>query len=64
MAEIFCDWSKLKAFADNEINWILKLKFELEIAEIFWKEEKMLIPSIFSFPHNVFKRLFPRVVKS
>ena len=50
----FLDWSKLKAFADDKIS-----------AEIFFgmgqkhcgKREKMLVTSIFSFFHNVFKRL-------
>ena len=26
-----------------------------------WEKEKMPVTSIFSFPHNVFKGLFPRV---
>ena len=51
-------WSKLKAFADSKINVTKKLKFLLErIENIMWEMEKMLVTSIFSFSHNVFKRL-------
>ena len=31
---------------------------------MFWKKDKMLVTSIFSFHQNVCKSLFPRVVKS
>ena len=41
------DWSKFKAFADDKINVTEKLNFVLGRVE-----------SIFSFSHDVFKRLF------
>ena len=51
------DWSELKAFADNKINAIEKLKFALGWVEnIVGKGKKMLVSSIFSFSQNVFKR--------
>ena len=56
----FLDWSKLKAFEDAKINVTEKIKFVLERIKT-WINEKMLVNSIFSFFHNVFKRLlFPK----
>ena len=52
------DWSKLKAFAEDNLNVIQILKFALGWVEnIAGKKEKMLVTSIFSFFHNVFQRL-------
>ena len=48
----FLDWSKLKAFADDEINVTLFWNQYITL----WEKEKMLVISIFSFPHNVFKQ--------
>ena len=54
--------SKLKALADNKINMVRKFKSVLGRVENtvgkLWEKEKMLVTSIFSFSHNVFKRLF------
>ena len=47
------DWSKLETFADDKVNVTEKLKLILGRVE----REKMLVTSIFSFSHNVFKRL-------
>ena len=52
------DWSKLKVFAENKINVTEKLKFVSGTVENIVGKEKMLVTSIFSFSHNVFKRLF------
>ena len=46
----------MKAFADDIKNLCKKLKFVLGMAENIVEKEKML-ETIFSFPHNVFKRL-------
>ena len=54
------DLSKFKAFADDKINVTRKLKFALvRVENIVGKAENAgyLVTSIFSFPHNVFKRL-------
>ena len=49
---------KLKAFADDKINVAENFKFVLERVEnMVGKKEKMLVTSILSFSHNVFKRL-------
>ena len=53
----FLKCSKLKAFADNKLNLAKKLKFVLGRVENMWKKERMLVTSIFSFSHIVFKRL-------
>ena len=42
---------KLKGFADEKINMNQKLKY----VSVRVEKEKMLITSIFSFSHNVFK---------
>ena len=47
------DWSKLKAFADDEINVINKLKFVSERIESILGKREMLVTSIFSFSENV-----------
>ena len=47
----FLDWTKLKAYADNNINVTEKLKFVLGRVENIGKRRN------FSFSHNVFKRL-------
>ena len=53
------DQSNLKAFADNKRDMTKKLKFVLSKVkkETLWEKEKMLVTSIFSFLHNVFKGL-------
>ena len=53
------DRSNLKAFAEDEINVTEKLKLFWEGQKTLWKKEKMLVTSIFSFPHSVFKKLLP-----
>ena len=55
--EKFLDQSKFKAFADNKIKVMEKLKFVLVRRKTWWEKEKMHVPNIFSFSHNVFKRL-------
>ena len=51
------DLSELKAFADERINVVKKIKICLRKGrKTWWKKEKMLVTSIFSFSHNVFKR--------
>ena len=52
------DMSNLKAFADDKIYVTEKLKFVLRSIENIMGKEKMLVTSIFSSSHNVFKRLF------
>ena len=52
----FLDWSILIAFADDIINVTKRLKFgNSEGKKTMWEKEKMLLTSIFSFSHNVFK---------
>ena len=51
------DQSKLKVLADDKISVTKKLKFVLERLENVVEKEKMLVTSIFSCSHNVFKRL-------
>ena len=49
---------KLKEFAEDKINVTQKLKFDFgRVENIVRKSSKMLVTSIFSFSHNVFKRL-------
>ena len=52
------DWSQSKAFADDKINVIEKLKHVLETVENIMLEKKMLATSIFSFSDYVFNKLF------
>ena len=61
----FLDWTRLKAFADNKLN-AGNLKISVfEMLETLWEKEKMLVTSIFSFSHNVFKsHLFQGCQKS
>ena len=67
-----CDFSKLKAFADDKIKETEKLKFVLGSTEnIAGKGENAgyqhflcFVTSIFSFSYNVFKTFFFMVVKS
>ena len=47
------DWSKLEAFAEDKINVTKKLKFAWGGQKTWWKKEKMLVTSIFSFSHDV-----------
>ena len=48
----------MKAFADEKINMTEKLNFCLEKGrKDCGEKEKMLVTSLFSFSHNVFKRL-------
>ena len=59
---VILDWSKFKAFADDEINVTQKLKFVKEMVEkIMGKGENAghqhFLPSIFSSSQNVFKML-------
>ena len=44
-------------FADHKINVTKNLKFVFRRVENIVDKEKMLVTSIFSFSHNVFKRL-------
>ena len=44
----------LKAFADDKINVIQKLKIVLGRVETLWEKEKMLATSIFSFSPQCF----------
>ena len=52
------DWSKLKVFADNKIKVLKMMIFVFDRVENTVGKEKMLVTSIFSFSHNVFKGLF------
>ena len=49
------DWFKVKALADDKSNANKKSKFGLGSWKILREKEKMLVTSIFSFFHNVFK---------
>ena len=53
----YLDWSKLTAFADEKFNLAEIFKFILEKVKTLLEKKKMLVTSIFSFSHNVFKRL-------
>ena len=55
----FVECSNLTAFAVAKINVTEKLKFVVGWVEYLtsWENEKMLVTSIFSLPHNIFKRL-------
>ena len=52
------DWSKLKAFADDEIKVLEMMIFVLDRVENILGKGKMLVTSIFSFSRNVFRALF------
>ena len=52
------DVTKLKAFADDKINLAQMMISVIPIVEnMVGKGAKMLVTSIFSFSHNVFKRI-------
>ena len=53
----FLNLSKLKAFADDKVNLAEKLKLVLGGVENIVGKEEMLVTSIFTFSHSVFKRL-------
>ena len=46
---------KLKAFADEKINVTKNCNLFWEMQKTLWEKQKMLVTSIFSFSHNVFK---------
>ena len=50
-------WSKFKAFADNKINVAKMMISCLTMQKTLWEKEKMLVTSIFSFSHNIFRSL-------
>ena len=51
--------SKLKAFADDKINVTQNINFVFHrLKKALWEKEKILVTSIFSLFHNVFKRPF------
>ena len=52
--------SKLKTFADNRFKAPRDIKFVICWVWKIVEKKKMLVTSIFSFSHNVFKRPFPR----
>ena len=51
------DWFKLKAFADNKLHVAKIMISVFDSVENIVGKEKMPATSIFSFSHNVFKRL-------
>ena len=51
----FLDVTKLKAFADDKLNAAKRSFFSLIEQKTLWEKEKMLVTSIFSFSHSVFK---------
>ena len=51
------DETKFKAFADDKLNNKKIIFLSLIEWKTFWEQEKMLVTSIFSFSHNVFKSL-------
>ena len=55
----YVDLSKWKAFADNSFSVAQMIEFVFDREEILWEKEKMLVTSIFSFFHSIFKTLFP-----
>ena len=59
------DWSRLKPFADNNVNRVHMMEFFFFRIENILGKEKMLVTSIsFSFSQNVFNCLFFMVVKN
>ena len=48
------DWSKLKAFTDDKLH-VAGMIVSIIKYKTMWGKENMLITSIFSFSHNVFK---------
>ena len=57
--DTFLGWSILEAFADDKVNVTKNLKFVL--GTTLFEKEIMVVTSIFSFFHNVFKSLFLQV---
>ena len=53
----FLPLSKLKALEDENFNLAQNVQFLFVRVENIAGKEKMLVTSIFSFSHNVFKRL-------
>ena len=51
------DMTKMKAYAENELNVAKVMIYPFDRVEDTAGKGKMLITSIFSFPHSVFKRL-------
>ena len=47
--------TKLKAFADDKINLDQLMILSLKRVAILWENEKMLVTSIYSFSHSVYK---------
>ena len=56
----FLGWSKILSIRNNEMMMAEKLKFVSGRVENIMEKEKMLVTSILSFSHNVFKGLFPQ----
>ena len=49
---------KLGSFTNKKLNITQAIKFVFYRVKSLWEKEKMLVASIFSFSHNVFKCLF------
>ena len=47
--------TKSKASADDKCNVAKMMIFVFDSSEKLWEKEKMLVTSIFSFSHNVFR---------
>ena len=56
-------FTKLKAFADYKIKILKLMIFVFDRVENIVEKEKMLVTSIFSFSHHVFKSSFPGPLK-
>ena len=52
--------SSMKAFAGDKLTVTRNMKFVFHSVENSWKQEKMLVTSIFSISNNVFKWLYPQ----
>ena len=50
------DWTKIKAFADDKLNVAAMMISAYDRKKTMWEKQKILVTSIFSFSHNVFKR--------
>ena len=57
------DWPKLKEFADDKINMSHTFKFVLERVESLVGKKNLLVTSISSFSHIVFKGFVYMVIK-
>ena len=51
--------SKLKESVDDKLDVAKKMDLSLTETKTLWEKEKMLVTSIFSFSHNVFKGFHP-----